>query len=96
MLTAEDIEARIRLYADLRDAMVELSELANSVPEVCPSDLSLESEFLDKGGRMRAVSVVRRAWAGLRAAVLADAQKKVDLAAERVRAFETGEEVQSG
>lgn len=97
LLTPEEVEARLKLYTDLRDALNELNALQNSVPEVCPSDLEVISEkrLLSDDAERRATFVVRRAWPALRKAMLADAQKKVDDAEAAVKAFEAGEEVKT-
>lgn len=92
LLKPEEIAARIKLYADLQDAYAELTNVANTIPEVCPSDFYVGSERLTEDGRTRIEFVMRRAWLALRKSVLADAQKKVDGCEEAVRKFEAGED----
>lgn len=91
LLKPEEIEARIKLYADLRDAMTEFVELEAQIPHEAPPGMMLTQ--MAGNVSERAAFVISRAWPALRKAMLADAQKKVDECEAAVRAFEAGEEV---
>ena len=90
LLSAEEIDARIKLYSDLREAMTEFIELEGQIPSEAPPGMMLTQ--MAGNVSERAAFVISRAWPSLRKAMLADAQKKIDECEAAVRRFETGEE----
>lgn len=92
LLSKEQIDERIALYQKLNDALKHFADLDAALPMEAPRDMLLTQ--LPGYVSARCASVVRRAWPGLRKAVMADAEKELADAEALVLAFEAGEEVE--
>lgn len=92
-LNLAEIDERVALYLDYREAVLARDEIAARIPQAAPEDLSLLSTVLTPEDSDTLSGICISAWGSLRQAALIAANRRVEEAEKRVIAFEAGEEV---
>lgn len=92
-LSIADIDERVALYLDYRDAVIARDEIASRIPVDPPDDLTLLSTQMLPADCDHLTGICVSAWPSLRKAALIAANRRVEEAEKRVIAFEAGEEV---
>lgn len=93
LMLPSDVDERIALYLDYRDALSALAEAEARIPSAAPEDLTLISTQMTPDDCDKLTGICISAWPTLRKAALLMAERRVEEIEKKVRAFESGDEI---